>query len=56
MPKEKKNSEKLSATFEKDSKRFRRFLIDKNDLGIVGTLYVPKGNDAPDKVSLSFED
>lgn len=34
---------KITATYEKESKRFSRFLVDTNEEGIVGTLYFPKG-------------
>lgn len=34
-------SEKLSATYDRDSKRFHRYLIDAGQ-GIVGNLYIPK--------------
>jgi len=53
---EKTKRETITATFEKDSKRYRRFLIDENDEGIVGTIYVPKGKDAPESVTLSFKE
>ena len=46
----------ITATYEKESKRFRRFLIDENDEGIVGNIYVPKGKKAPGAVEVTFEE
>jgi len=46
----------ITATFEKDSKRFRRFLIDNNKEGIVGTIYIPKGSKTPEEITISFEE
>ena len=38
---------KLIAYYDRDSKRFHRFLIDANEWGIVGNIYVPKGTTSP---------
>ena len=47
---------KVAAFYEQDSKRFHRFLIDNNEWGIVGHVYVPKGADPmPAKVEVSIE-
>ena len=52
----KKNSgvKKVTASYEKDSKRFYRYLIDSNPSGIVGTIYMPKDKDKTDMLSLTF--
>lgn len=44
----------ITASYEKDSKRFFRYLVDTNDQGIVGTLYMSKEKDPVDEISLSF--
>ena len=43
---------KLVAFYDRDSKRFHRFLIDANELGIVGNIYVPKGKETTPTVKL----
>jgi hypothetical protein len=37
----------IKATYDKDSKRFHRFLIDPGQ-PVLGTIYVSKGNKIPD--------
>ena len=51
---EKKNS--ITAIYEKDSKRYKRFSIAKNTKGIVGTIYLEKGKDLPENLVLKFEE
>jgi len=38
---------KVVATYDQDSKRYHRFLIDSGQ-GITGTIYVPKDKAVPD--------
>ena len=40
----------VNATFDQDSKHFHRFLIDANNEGIVGNVYIAKGDEIPDRV------
>ncbi len=40
---------KAIATFDKESRRYHRFIIDEGQ-EIVGTIYVPRGEDVPDVV------
>jgi len=44
---------KLTATFDKDSRRFHRFVIDEGQ-GVVGMIYVPRGEDVPDRVTIEL--
>ena len=44
---------KISATFDKDSRRFHRFIID-GDQGITGAVYIPKGEEIPDEVTIEL--
>jgi hypothetical protein len=45
---------KGSFKYEKDSKRYHRFQIE-TDIGIVGTIYVPKSiEDVPKKLILEY--
>jgi hypothetical protein len=46
----------ITATYEKDSKRYKRFSIGKNSVGVVGTIYVEKGKDLPKGLGLKFEE
>jgi hypothetical protein len=43
--------EKITATYDKDSKRYYRFYIDKGQ-GIVGNIYIPKAEDIPDEITI----
>jgi hypothetical protein len=45
--------EKLTATFDRDSKRYQHFIIDEGQ-GIVGNIYIPKGEDIPDEVTIEL--
>lgn len=52
MPEEKRISGKFR--FDQDSKRFHRFQIE-TDVGIVGTLYIPKDKKSmPKKITLEY--
>jgi hypothetical protein len=42
---------KLTATYDKDSKKFHRFLIDDGQ-GVVGTIYIPKNDNLPEQISI----
>ena len=44
----------ITATYEKDSKRYKRFSIGQNDQGVIGTLYVEKGKNLPKNLALKF--
>lgn len=44
----------LTAVYDKDSKRFHRFLIDGGQ-GITGTIYVPKGKEIPGRVIIQLK-
>lgn len=44
----------LTATYDKDSKRFHRFIIDRNQ-GIVGNIYIPKNEQVPEKVTITLK-
>lgn len=43
----------ITATYDKDSKRYHRFLIDE-DQGITGMIYIPKDMKVPDSVTIQF--
>ena len=45
---------KITATYDQDSKRYHRFLIDGGQ-GITGTIYVPKGKEIPDAITISLK-
>lgn len=47
---EKKKIE-ITATFDDDSKRYHRFTIDEAQ-GITGAVYVPKGGEVPDLITV----
>jgi hypothetical protein len=44
----------VQAMYEKDSKRYYRYLIKENDLGIVGTLYLPKSKEHVEEINIRF--
>jgi len=47
---------KLVAFYEQDSKRFHRYLIDNNEWGIVGHIYLPKGMEpVPKRLEVGLE-
>jgi len=41
----------VTATYDRDSKRFHRFIVDE-DQGIVGNIYCPKGETVPKEVTI----
>ena len=45
----------INCHYEKESKRFKRYSIDENDAGIVGTVYVPKEKAAPEQITVTFD-
>ena len=44
----------ITATYERDSKRFHRYLIDLNQ-GITGVIYMPKNEPVPDTVIIRLK-
>jgi hypothetical protein len=44
----------LTATYDQDSKRFHRFLLDYGQ-ELTGTLYVPKNEPVPDTVTIHLK-
>ena len=46
-------SKELIATYDSDSKRYHRFLIDEGQ-EITGTIYIPKDKEVPDRVTISL--
>ena len=59
MAKEKKEAVEavtVTAAWEKSSKRFERYLIDGNELGIVGNIYVPKDKSPEKEIKLVFKE
>ncbi len=45
---------KVIATYDKDSKKFHRFLINPGQ-ELVGTIYVPKRKEIPKEVTITLE-
>ena len=45
--------EKITATYDMDSKRYYRFYIDEGQ-GVVGNIYIPKGEDIPDEITIAL--
>ena len=45
--------EKITATYDQDCKGYHRFIIDRGQ-GVVGNIYVPKGEDVPDLVKVQL--
>lgn len=45
------NDKPITATYNQDSKRFHRYLIDEGQ-GIVGNLYIPKDSEIPKEVTI----
>ena len=43
----------LTATYDRDSKRYHRYIIDEGQ-GIVGNIYIPKGEDIPKQLSIKL--
>ncbi len=44
----------ITATYDQDSKRYHRFLIDGGQ-GITGTIYIPRDMKVPDTVSVQLK-
>lgn len=44
----------ITVTYDRDSKRYHRFLIDEGQ-GITGTIYVPKEKEIPDTITIHFK-
>lgn len=51
---EKGMEKELIATYDSDSKRYHRFLND-NSQGITETIYIPKGKEIPESVTISLK-
>jgi len=45
--------EKITASYDQDSKRYHRFIIDEGQ-GVVGNIYFPKGEDIPDEIAITL--
>ena len=45
----------ISAMYEKESKRYYRYLVQENELGIVGTIYQSKEKEYVEEVTLKFK-
>ena len=43
---------RLKAIFDDDSKRYHRFLIEPNDNGITGSIYIRKGKELDNELNL----
>ena len=43
--------EKIVARYDDDSKRFHRFIIEEGQ-PVVGTIYLPKGGQIPDEITV----
>ena len=43
----------ITATYDSDSKRYHRFLIDVGQV-ITGTIYIPKNESIPDSLTIHF--
>ena len=44
----------ITATYDQDSKRYHRFMIDEGQ-EITGTIYIPKDKEVPDSVTISLK-
>jgi hypothetical protein len=47
-------NKELTATYDSDSKRFHRFLVNDGQ-GVMGTIYVPKNEPVPDTVTIQLK-
>ena len=45
--------QKVTATYDADSKRYHRFLIDVGQT-VVGNIYIPRSQDVPDQVLVTL--
>jgi len=48
-----KSMKRITATFDQDSKRYHRFIIDEGQ-GLVGNIYVPRGQDVPGEIVIAL--
>ena len=48
------NTNTVTATYDKDSKRYHRYIIDEGQ-GIVGNIYIPKGTWATKRVVVELQ-
>lgn len=46
--------DKITASYDQDSKRYHRFIIDGGQ-AVVGNIYIPKGEDIPDEITISLK-
>jgi hypothetical protein len=44
----------ITATYNRDSKRYLRYMIDEGQ-GLTGTIYIPKDKEVPDNVIISLK-
>ncbi len=47
------NDKQLTATYDQDSKRYHRYIIDEGQ-GIVGNIYIPKDTEVPKEVTIKL--
>lgn len=47
------SEKQLTATYDQDSKRYHRYIIDEGQ-GIVGNIYIPKGDDIPKQIIINL--
>ena len=45
---------KITATYDQDSKRYHRFIIDEGQ-EVVGNVYIPKGQEIPGEITISLK-
>lgn len=50
--KKEKEEVKVVANWDKDTKRKKRFVIEDNESGVVGNLYVDKDKEIPSSISV----
>ena len=46
-------SKTITATYDQDSKRYHRYIIDEGQ-GIVGNIYIPKNSEIPKELTISL--
>jgi hypothetical protein len=47
------SEKKLTATYDQDSKRYHRYVIDEGQ-GIVGNIYIPKNSEIPKELTIKL--
>ena len=47
------NDKPITATYDRDSKRYHRYIIDEGQ-GVVGNIYIPKGDDIPKQAVINL--